>query len=106
MIMNHNLSEFTMACFRKIKSILLILFRYLFMSMILRKFQRCENVKFFKTLTYWKTMPEPPNASRIIKEFLVNTMGYKIFISTKRDWHVESDDHRKHNIQKNTKKWL
>ncbi|MPM00746.1 hypothetical protein SDC9_46976 [bioreactor metagenome] len=62
--------------------------------------------KVFETLTYWETMPETPNASRIIKEFLINTMGYKIFIFTKRDWRVESDDHRKHNIQKITKKWL
>lgn len=62
--------------------------------------------KVFETLTYWETMPEIPDASRIIKEFLANTMGYKIFIFTKRDWNVEGADHRKYNIRKVTKKWL
>lgn len=62
--------------------------------------------KVFYKAEYWRTMPTTNNAAQIIKNTLINKLGFKIHIFTSRDWKSKDFDIKGFNIKKETKNWL
>lgn len=70
---------------------------------------RDEEHNIFETKEYWESQKLAAGAKQYLIEEIRNTIGYKPYIFTWRNWNVDKDlkgEQVKFDIEKHTKKWL